>query len=314
MKHIVSVSGGKDSALTLTLAYEKYGKDIIALFCDTGNEHQYVYDYLNYLEDKFNIKIHRLKADLSHRVINKRKFIANDIRVGRNKQGVLKRWQPKRKRVALTDGLKVSGNPMLDLCQWKGRFPSRKAQFCTQFLKTSLLERFQNEIYENNEVTIWTGVRRDESAARANIKEHEEVAEGFFFNRPLADMSTEDVFSMLIKYGIKRNTLYDLGFSRVGCMPCINARKEEIRLMAKLFPEMVEKIRYWERVVGDSSRRGLSSFFHTRTKGLSAYDAFNEANIDATIEWSKTSRGGKQYGFFNEEPSETCLLAEGACE
>ena len=24
---------------------------------------------------------------------------------------------------------------MLDLCLWKGRFPSRKAQFCTEFLK-----------------------------------------------------------------------------------------------------------------------------------------------------------------------------------
>jgi 3'-phosphoadenosine 5'-phosphosulfate sulfotransferase (PAPS reductase)/FAD synthetase len=206
----------------------------------------------------------------------------------------------------------VTGNPMLDLCSWKGRFPSRRAQFCTQHLKREPLERYQNSIYENNEVTIWTGVRRNESPARANIKEHEQIAEGFYFHRPLADLTTEDVFAGLDYYGIERNPLYELGFTRVGCMPCVNANKGEVKLMAKIFPEVIERIRRWEYLVGLSAKRGLSSFFHARSKGLNFRDGYLEGNIDSTVLWAQTTRGGKQFSL--PEMSETCILAEGMCE
>jgi hypothetical protein len=49
-------------------------------------------------------------------------------------------WQTSgtlRERAA--EALRPSGNPFLDLCLWKGRFPSRMTQFCTQFLKTEPL-------------------------------------------------------------------------------------------------------------------------------------------------------------------------------
>ena len=36
----------------------------------------------------------------------------------------------------------ATGNPFLDLCMMKGRFPSRKAQFCTQELKRFPLDRW----------------------------------------------------------------------------------------------------------------------------------------------------------------------------
>ena len=147
------------------------------------------------------------------------------------------------------------------------------------------------------------------------MKEHEQIAEGFYFHRPLADLSTADVFSGLDYYGVKRNPLYDMGFTRVGCMPCINASKGEIRLMAKVFPDMIKKVRQWEQIVSASCKRGISSFFHTRTKGLGQYEAYQEANIDSTVLWSTTSRGGKQFGLFEPElSSEACLLAEGMCE
>lgn len=44
IKHVVSVSGGKDSAATLLIALEKCQMDsVIPIFCDTGNEHQSVF-------------------------------------------------------------------------------------------------------------------------------------------------------------------------------------------------------------------------------------------------------------------------------
>lgn len=310
MKHIVSISGGKDSALTLAIALDKYGSDVSVLFCDTGNEHDYVYEHIEYLERKLGVKVAHLKASFGKQIAGKRKFIANDQRTKRRRGNKI-RWSNKRKRIAL-EHLRPSGNPMLDLCIWKGRFPSRRAQFCTQFLKISIAEKYQNEIYENNEVTVWTGVRRDESAHRANTKGFEMAAEGFYFKRPLVDMTTEEVFAGLKYYGLEPNPLYGLGFTRVGCLPCINANKNEIRLISELFPERIDNIREWERIVGGASRRGMNSFFHARTKGLANQEAYKEARIDNTVLWSKTARGGKQYEMPNI--SKACLLSEGMCE
>ena len=61
----VSVSGGKDSTLTLALALEKYGNTdvpVIVFFCDTGWEHPLTYKYLDELEEFFGIRIHRLQG------------------------------------------------------------------------------------------------------------------------------------------------------------------------------------------------------------------------------------------------------------
>lgn len=84
--HVISVSGGKDSTALLSLALERCPKgSVYPIFCDTGNEHQAVYDYLDYLEGRFNIRIKRLKADFSEQIAAKRTFIAGDLRTGRER-------------------------------------------------------------------------------------------------------------------------------------------------------------------------------------------------------------------------------------
>ncbi len=40
IRHVVSVSGGKDSTATYLLAFEHTGGDFDAVFADTGNEHE----------------------------------------------------------------------------------------------------------------------------------------------------------------------------------------------------------------------------------------------------------------------------------
>ncbi|MFI8038977.1 phosphoadenosine phosphosulfate reductase family protein, partial [Acinetobacter baumannii] len=50
--NIVSISGGKDSAATLLLALEQNVSNLLAVFADTGNEHEITYEYVRYLEDK----------------------------------------------------------------------------------------------------------------------------------------------------------------------------------------------------------------------------------------------------------------------
>ncbi|MDH4319898.1 MAG: phosphoadenosine phosphosulfate reductase family protein [Desulfobulbaceae bacterium] len=154
--HVISVSGGKDSGATRLVAIEK-GIPHIAVFADTGNEHQSTYDYLDYLEEKTG-PIVRVKADFSKRILKHRAFVANDQRTGRKYKyvtvgrddegkpikkktgaGRKVRWSNKAKRRAL-ENMYPTGNPFLDLCILKGRFPSTRARFCSQELKRELID------------------------------------------------------------------------------------------------------------------------------------------------------------------------------
>jgi hypothetical protein len=65
-------------------------EDIIPIFCDTGNEHQAVHDYLVYVEQALDIEIVRLKADFAEQIYAKRIFIARDQRRGRKHRKVPK--------------------------------------------------------------------------------------------------------------------------------------------------------------------------------------------------------------------------------
>lgn len=52
VRHVVSVSGGKDSTATYLLALERLGGDFEAVFADTGNEHPYTYEYVARLHER----------------------------------------------------------------------------------------------------------------------------------------------------------------------------------------------------------------------------------------------------------------------
>jgi len=171
--HLVSVSGGKDSTATLLLALKQFPKSTHAVFADTGNEHEATYEYLDYLEQALDLKIHRLKQDFTAWWWRRRDYVRD-------------KWPEKgvpsdcvaRAVAILEQG--PTGNPYLDLCMLKGRFPSRMAQFCTQFLKTEPLTEFALGLVDltDDDVWSWQGVRRDESARRANALGFENIGGG----------------------------------------------------------------------------------------------------------------------------------------
>lgn len=312
--HVISCSGGKDSTVTISVAINRVGKENCRfIYCDTGNENQIVYDYLNYLESRFGIKIERLKADFSTRVLAKRKFIANDLRKGR-RNGRKVRWSNKAKRRALAV-LYPSGNPFLDLCMWKGRFPSRKAQFCTEELKTAMSVEYQLTLAERGyQVISWQGVRRDESQNRKNAKKVERLAKGLYAFRPLVDWTAKQVFEYHDSHNIKPNPLYLLGMSRVGCMPCINVNKAELRQISGRFPEIIDRVSEWERKVGCCSKRGFSTLICKKDDRDDRREIFASLNIRQSVMWSKTTRGGRQFDLFSTLAPRECSSSYGLCE
>lgn len=68
-----------------------------------------------------------------------------------------------------------------------------------------------------------TGIRRDQSPARANAKKVEWDAQfGLVKVNPLADWSDKDVWREIAARNLPYHPLHDQGFASVGCLPCTN--------------------------------------------------------------------------------------------
>jgi hypothetical protein len=145
---VVSMSGGKDSTATALLAIETFGPAHVRLvMADTGNEHDLTMEYaLDYLPAALGIPVHVVRADLTKRIENKRIYVQE-------------KWPGKGVPQHVIDTalaiLHPTGNPFLDLCLWKGRVPSRKAQFCTQELKRYPLDAYTSQPTCQAEGHIW---------------------------------------------------------------------------------------------------------------------------------------------------------------
>lgn len=274
---IVGISGGKDSTATALYAIENLEEPPRFVFCDTGIESSITYEYIEYLSGKLKsltgCGVEMIKADFTDRINKKREKLFA--------QGQVERAQ----------ALVATGNPFLDLCVWKGRFPSTKCRFCTQELKmVPTINYIKSLMSDGNTVMSWSGERAEESVARSKKPVKEILVNGensvAYTYRPILRWTEQMCFDKLKEHGIEPNPLYAQGFKRVGCFPCIMCRKSEIKRIADLYPEVFERLKDWETAVANASKRQAGSFF--------AWEG-DRKTIDDHIEWSKTSHGGKQY-------------------
>lgn len=327
MEHVVSVSGGKDSTATYCRAIER-GVPFRAVAADTGNEHPATYEAVNTLHLKTGgPKVEWVRADFSRQIAGKRRFIERNWEA----HGV-----PADLVARALAVLHPTGNPFLDLCLWKGRFPSRKAQFCTAELKVHPIDKTVTRPLLATGATVisWQGVRAAESEVRKHLPpfqrlmSHEDLPGRLFVYRPLLRVaSVEDVFEISRRHGVEPNPLYGLGLKRVGCFPCINCAKAELALVDLIFPEQIERLEEWERVVSEACKRGHATFFAIvndpimrdewaalERDGPIPHDlAQNGFGVRRMVEWAKTDRGGRQYSLLARDMSTVCNQW-GACE
>lgn len=309
MKHnIISVSGGKDSTALLLLAIERQTENLQAVFSDTGHEHPQTYEYVQYLSETV-FPIRTIRADFTKDIERKRRYVTE-------------KWPGKGVPPEIIERalsvLHPTGNPFLDLCLWKGRFPSTMARFCSEELKRNpIIEQVQMPLLERGDtIWSWQGVRADESRARRNLAELEDVGGGLWNYRPILKWTAAECFEMHRKHGIKHNPLYEQGMGRFGCMPCIHARKDELLEISRRFPEEIERVAEWERVVQAASKRGTATFFAAASLGHHDNEGAQEVGqIYQHVEWAKTSRGGKQYDMLRvQNDGPLCSSIYGLCE
>lgn len=284
MKHIVGFSGGIDSQACARWVLNRFPKeDVILTNSDAGgNEHPLTMEFIDWYSANVHpvVKINAIIADM---------------------------W--KTPGFAETKGM--DGNEtltFLKMIQIKGRAPSRKMQFCTEKLKLVPQKRWITQAFgptgefSGEAYVRYTGVRRDESNARANTpyQQWDDWYDCDLF-APLFDWTKKMCFDYVEAHGEAFNALYKMGFNRVGCAPCINSGKDDITNWVQRSPDMIDKIREWERI----SQR---TFFAPCVPGLYIN------TIDEVVRWAMSARGGRQDMFPIMHEREACESKYGLCE
>lgn len=160
----------------------------------------------------------------------------------------------------------------LDLAEKKKRFPSARARFCTEELKSKpMIDYILDDVKDH--VLIVQGIRKAESHARAKMNKQCTFFKYYFepygYNkkgkpkyhtyrkkevvtyrkqfsddllRPVFYWSAMEVINYILDNGIEPNPLYKLGMKRVGCFPCIMANNVDIKSMIKFAPERLNMV------------------------------------------------------------------------
>jgi 3'-phosphoadenosine 5'-phosphosulfate sulfotransferase (PAPS reductase)/FAD synthetase len=191
-KVVVPISGGKDSQSCLKLALQKFkNSEILGLFCDTKFEHPLTYQHVDNLRNWYQVEIDTV----------------------------------------------CMGSVLQQSEKW-GRFPGGGSRHCTDYLKIRPTKDYITSLAKKQgPFEVWYGMRSDESYEREKRYEfklsddlyepHEIMPSkypkylgkmGVKFRLPVLDWSTKEVFTFLEG---KHNPLYDEGFDRVGCFPCL---------------------------------------------------------------------------------------------
>lgn len=287
MKHIVGFSGGIDSQATARWVRERVSKEDVLLFNSPAGDN----------EDPLTTDFVEWYSANVHPVIQV-SAICSDI----NRPG----GRAKLAALGYGDGDKLTFD-MLAIA--KGRFPSRKAQFCTEVLKLVPQRRWITKEFgpggqwDGEDYERYAGVRADESKSRSLLEPR--VWDDYFdcfLNRPVLTWTKKECFDYVLAGGEKINDLYTLGFNRVGCAPCINSGKDDLMAWLQRRPEIIEKIRRYEE-------RVQRTYFAPMVPGM----AINW--IDDVVLWAQTSRGGRQQNMLrvlNDRPA--CESKYGLCE
>lgn len=207
-------------------------------------------------------------------------------------------------RGPLTDALgpieEIRGDlGFMDLVEKKGLFPSRVMRFCTVELKVKPAQNYMLELAEatGKEIVNVVGIRRAESKAREAALEWE-WSDSFdcWIWRPIVNWSRDDVDAIHREYDCPQHPLYSLGATRVGCWPCIHARKAEIALVAKLDPSRIDAIDAKETRL-DTRARDVDAikgreFVH---RSMFSYGGGGRKHVPMPIrnavDWARSGRG-----------------------
>lgn len=300
---VVFVSGGKDSA-AVCLHLRELGLPYRAIFFDTGWEHA---DTYRYLEEYLPTKIGPIE-----RLIRRQEMRTPELEALAVKYEDRIGWY----------------SPMIRLVIHKGMFPARQRRWCTSELKVKQAADYLKAC-EADPVSV-TGIRAEESTARARMPEWEWFDAGDCEQwRPLIRWEMADVVAIHQRHNCEPNPLYLSRdpVDRVGCYPCIYARKSEIRRIAANDPARIalladlerdiHKIRTSRAAEKGEELRTPTAFFQSPAGDINPATGRRSGlcwPIDRVVEWARTKHGGRQFELFAAAPGERGCVRWGMCD
>ncbi|MGL5947919.1 MAG: phosphoadenosine phosphosulfate reductase family protein [Aeromonas sp.] len=211
IKHVLGLSGGKDSAaLAIYMAREYPELDIDYFFTDTGYELPEVYDFIYELEGILGKPV--LHLNQSDRQVN------SDVRV--------------------FDRLLKEHNNFL---------PSARQRWCTIRMKLEPFERWVNGyLADGYEVVSYVGIRADEPWRDGFVPSKSQ--QKLTIKMPFADdgIKKAGVISILESSGIGLPKYYEWR-SRSGCTFCFFQRKIEWVRLRERYPQLFEEAKAFEK-------------------------------------------------------------------
>jgi len=254
-RHIVPLSGGKDSTALAVYMIETHGDlPLEFVFTDTGAELPETYSYLKRFEAIFGVEIHRLTAlDLPEL------------------------------KVRSKGGRRSPFDVLLDEV-YSGFLPNPQARWCTRMLKIRPFEFFVGD----SEAYSYIGIRADENregfrgASKrptpqdGNALRTKPVALSDKSNihpvYPLKDIGfgVDDVRALLINTGLGLPPYYDWR-SRSGCYFCFYQQIGEWQGLKDRHPDLFDAAKTYEKVKPNGRR-----FTWTQTRSLEELEAIEE--------------------------------------
>lgn len=298
MKIIVSFSGGKDSQACLIRACREFGaKNIEAVFCDTGWEHEITYEHVHNVVQELGVNLVTLRSSIG----------------GFQDLCCRMKWFPESTHRMCTTQLKIY--PMIDyvlrqnddLCIIQGIRSAESASRARMSCSADYFEQYkektsrEHRLYRIQDVREWCSY-------------HSAVVE-----RPFFGASAQDIIDYILESGQRPNPLYERGVSRVGCYPCIYSRLSELKLMRKdsyyikRVQELEYKVNNLRSVLGDDFKP--ASFFPVG-KIPSRFCREYANGIPSFGDIIKyVSRDDAQLDLFKEDSAGSCMsIYHGLCE
>lgn len=276
--YIASVSGGKDST-AMCLHLREQGLQFRAVHFDTGWEHAETVRYVREVLPDYIGPVEVIRREPA--LDEEREEYAVEL-----------------------ENMLGFRSPFVRFVLKKGMFPSRVRRFCTQELKVFCVRDVVKGVHEAGALPVnVVGIRAAESVARSKLAEREvSTSLDCMVWRPLIRWTEREVVEIHQRHGVPPNPLYLRGSSRVGCWPCIQARKSEIRALDEPRIRVIERL---EEICGELAERrernttnspGMFQASRRRADGTRPCVPIREH-----VAWSKTAHGSdeedRQLGF-----------------
>ena len=155
--------------------------------------------------------------------------------------------------------LKIAKNKEQDfykVCEDIGP-PARMMRWCCSMFKTGPITRVINNLYKDEQILTFYGIRKYESVSRSKYDRVSSNNESVKIQKqtvaaPIFDWRDIDVLLYLLAEKVDFNDAYRLGYDRVGCWCCPN-NNERAQFLAKIY--MPEEYKKWRDFLVDFARK-----------------------------------------------------------